>query len=127
MLTALYRQLTTLLTQAGYRVWAADAVPPEAEFPFVTLEIRPATRLHGVGTVTLTGWLAKPGRHAERLALADALLKLVPSAGLKLASDSVPALLTRGERVHVEWPESPGALGVLVKHELRLLGGDTDA
>lgn len=127
MLTALYRQLTALLTQAGCRAWAANAVPPEAAFPFVTLEIRPAARLHGVGTVTLTGWLAKPCRHADRLALADTLLRLVPPAGLTLSPDGGLALMTRGDRMHVEWPESPGALGVCVKHELRLLGGDADA
>ncbi|MBQ2954278.1 MAG: hypothetical protein IJE07_12175 [Clostridia bacterium] len=127
MLTELSRQLTALLSQAGYRTWAADAVPPKAEFPFVTVEIRPAASLHGLGRVTLTGWLPRPCRHADRLSLADALLRLVPPGGLKLPCGDGLALLLRGDRMNAEWPESEGALGVCVKHELRMLGGESDA
>lgn len=127
MLTELYRQLTALLATAGYPAWAADAVPPDAVFPYVTMEVRAPASPFGVGRVTLTGWLRGPVRHADRLAMADTLLKLVPGGGLKLPLGGGLAVLFRGERMNVEWPESPGALGVCVKHELRLMGGGTDA
>ena len=127
MMTELYRELAALLAKVGYSAWAADAVPPDATFPFVTMEIRPAASLHGLGRVTLTGWLRGPCRHADRLALADALLKLIPPAGLKLPMGGGLALLLRGDRMNVEWPESPGALGVCVRHDLRVMGGGSDA
>lgn len=127
MLTDLYAQLCALLSQAGYTAWAADAVPPDADFPFVTLEVRPAASLHGTGRVTLTGWLRGPARHTDRLAMADTLLKLVPAGGLKLPGPGGLALLIRGDRLNVEWPETSGALGVCVKHDLRLMGGTNNA
>ena len=127
MLTELYGKICALLAEAGYPAWAEDAVPPDAAFPFVTVAIRPAASMHGTGRVTLTGWLRGPARHADRLALADALLKLVPGSGMKLPAAGGLAVLTRGDRMNVEWPESPGALGVCVKHELRMMGGAADA
>lgn len=127
MLTELHRKICAMLAEAGYPAWAEDAVPPDAPLPFVTLSIRPASSLHGVGRVTLTGWLHGPGRHADRLAMANTLLKLVPGGGLKLPLDGGLALLQRGDRMNVEWPENPGVLGVRVSHELRLMGGDSDA
>lgn len=126
MLRTLYRELSALLEQAGFTVWAADAVPPDATFPFVAMEIRPAGSMHGTGWVTLTGWLRPPARHAERLAMADALLRLVPAGGLRLPLQGGLALLLRGDRLNVEWPESRGALGVQVKHGLRVMGGGSD-
>lgn len=127
MLTELYRSVCTLLAEAGYPAWAEDAVPPDAVFPFVTVAIRPAASLYGTGQVTLTGWLRGPARHTDRLALADTLLQLVPGGGLKLPLESGLAVLQRGDRMNVEWPESAGALGVCVKHDLRMMGGDADA
>lgn len=126
MLTELTRQLVTLLADAGCAAYAADAVPPDAAFPFVTFSIRPAASLHALGQVTLTGWIRGPGCHAARLALADQLLKIVPPGGLKLPLDDGLAVLHRGDRLNVEWPEAPGALGCMVKHGLRLIGGAAD-
>ena len=54
MLTEIYRRLTALLASAGFTAWAADAVPPDAAFPYVTMEIIPAASLHRLGRVTLT-------------------------------------------------------------------------
>lgn len=127
MLTELYRRVCALLAEAGCSAWAEDAVPPDAALPFVTVSIRPAATLQGTGRVTLTGWLRSPARHTDRLALADTLLRLVPGSGLKLPLERGLAVLYRGDRTNVEWPESPGALGVCVKHELRVMGGDADA
>lgn len=127
MLQTLYQRLTALVQEAGYPCWAADAVPPDAAFPFVTVEVRPAATMHGLGRVTLTGWLRGPCRHADRLALADALLRLVPPGGMKIPLPGGLALMQRGDRLNVEWPESPGALGVTVKHDVRVMGGDGDA
>lgn len=126
-MTQIFERLCALLKAAGYDAWASDAVPQDATLPFVTMEVRPAASLHGVGRVTLTGWMRGPARHADRLALADTLLKLVPSAGLKLPLEGGLAVMYRGDRMNVEWPESPGALGVCVKHEIRLMGGMKDA
>ena len=127
MLTELHRRICALLAEAGYPVWAEDAVPPGTPFPFVTLSIRPAASMHGTGRITLTGWLHGPARHADRLAMANTLLRLVPGGGLKLPLDGGLALLQRGDRMNVEWPEAPGALGVRVRHELRMMGGDSHA
>ena len=126
-MTQVYARLCALLKAAGYDAWAADAVPQDAALPFVTMEVRPAASLHGVGRVTLTGWMRSPARHADRLALADALLKLVPPAGLKLPLEDGLAILYRGDRMNIEWPENAQALGVCVKHEIRLMGGMRDA
>lgn len=125
MLTELYRQLIALLKEAGVTAYAVDAVPPDAAFPFIALEIRPAASLHGLGRVTLTGWLRSHCRHADRLALADTLLSLVPPGGRRLLFQGGIAVLYQGSRMNVEWLESSGALGVRIRHELRVMGGDT--
>jgi len=127
VLTELYSQLVALLAEAGCSAYAADAVPPDAAFPFVTIEARVAATLHGTGRVTLTGWVHGNARHADRLALGDALLKIVPSGGRKLPLTGGYALLIRGDRMNVEWPETQGALGVRVTHGLRVAGGASDA
>ena len=127
MMQSLYRQLCALLADAGYTAYVADAVPPDAAFPFVTVDARPSPSVLGTGRLTLTGWLRSDCRHADRLAMADALLRLVPPGGRKLLSEGGLAVLFRGDRLNVEWPEAPGALGVCVKHELRMMGGGSDA
>lgn len=127
MMQSLYQQICALVAAAGYTAWAADAVPPDAAFPFVTVDARPAGNLHGTGRLTLTGWLRSDSRHADRLAMADALLRLVSPGGTKLSLEDGLAVIYRGDRLNVEWPENPGTLGVCVKHELRMMGGGGDA
>ncbi len=127
MLTELYTLLAARLQALGYPMWAADAVPDNAAFPFVTAVIRPSASLLGTGRVTLTGWCRSDARHADRLTLADDLLKLVPPGGLLLPLTEGAAALFRGDRMAVEWPETPDALGVSVTHDLRVVGGAADA
>lgn len=127
MLTELTHRLMEALSAARLTVWAADAVPPDAAFPFVTVEIAPAASLHDLGRVTLTGWPDKPCSMAQRLAMADALLALVPPAGLKLPLEDGLALLTRGSRTQLQWVASDGAIGVRIPFDLRLMGGPAHA
>ena len=127
MLTELYRRMTALLAEAGFTAWAADAVPPDAAFPFVTMEITPAGSMHALGRVVLTGWPGKTCSMARRLAMADALYAIVPSAGLKLPLENGLALLTRCSRAEMQWVESGGATGVRIPLELRVMGGDAHA
>lgn len=127
MLTELYRRLTALLAEAGFTAWAADAVPPDAAFPYVTMEIIPGGGLHSPGRLVLTGWPAKSCSMARRLAMADALFAIVPPAGLKLHLESGLALLTRVSRTEMQWVEADGAQGVRIPFDLRLMGGGTRA
>lgn len=127
MLTEIYRRLTALLASAGFTAWAADAVPPDAAFPYVTMEIIPAANLHGLGRVTLTGWPAQGCGMARRLSMADDLLALVPPAGLKLPLAGGLALLTRCRHADLQWVTSHGALGVRIPFDLRMMGGDVHA
>lgn len=122
MLTEMYRKLHALLTEAGFTVWAEDAVPHDAAFPFVTLKIEPPAPMQGSGSVVLTGWHRGGTRHCDRLAMADTLLRIVPGAGLKMQLDGGLAILHRADRLQVEWPQSEGALGVRVRHALRVYG-----
>lgn len=120
MLTEMYRQLYERLTAAGFTVFAEDAVPADAAFPFVTLKLEAPAPMQGSGAVLLTGWCCSGARHRDRLALADALLRFVPGAGLKLRLDGGLAVLHRADRLQVEWPQEHGALGVRVRYGLRL-------
>lgn len=122
MLTEMYQKLCALLTEAGFTVWAEDAVPHDAGFPFVTLKVEPPAPMQGSGSVVLTGWTRGGSRHRDRLAMADALLRMVPGAGFKMQLDGGLAVLQRADRLQVEWPESEGALGVRIRHTLRVYG-----
>ncbi|MBQ7850201.1 MAG: hypothetical protein IJ343_10795 [Clostridia bacterium] len=122
MLTALYQVLCQRLSEAGFTVFAEDCVPGDAAFPFVTLRIDASAPLQDGGAVILTGWLRSNAPHRDRLAMADALLRLVPGAGLKLPLAGGLALLHQGGRPCVQWLQSGGALGAQVRHSLRLCG-----
>lgn len=123
MLTTLYRQLCTRLTDAGFTACAEDTVPGGAAFPFVTCRIEPPLSMHETGRVTLTCWHRSGTAHADRLAAADALIRLIPSGGLQLPLENGLAFIFRSGENAVAYPESPGALGVCVRHDLRVFGG----
>lgn len=127
MLTDMYRQLTALLEAAGFTAYAEDAVPPDAPFPFVTMRLEAPAPMQGSGAIVLTGWTRGGSRHRDRLAMADALLRLVPGAGLTLPLENGLAILRRADRLSVSWPESQGALGAQVQHALRIYGRCDDA
>ena len=127
MLTEMYRQLIALLEAAGFTAYAEDAVPPDASFPFVTLRIEAPAPMQGSGAIVLTGWTRGGSRHRDRLAMADALLRIVPGAGLTLPLTDGLAVLRRADRLSVTWPENQGALGAQVRHALRIYGRCDDA
>ena len=127
MLTEMYRQLIALLEAAGFTVYAEDAVPPDAAFPFVTLRLEAPAPMQGSGAIVLTGWTRGGSRHRDRLAMADTLLRIVPGAGLTLPLTDGLAVLRRADRLSVTWPESQGALGAQVRHALRIYGRCDDA
>lgn len=123
MLTELYALLIALLTEAGFTAYAEDTVPQAAAFPFVTCRIGPPMSMHGTGSVTLTCHVRGDAPHEQRLAMADALIRLVPPGGMTLPLMGGLAALFRAEGQAVTWPEERGALGACVRHELRVFGG----
>lgn len=120
MLTALFGQLCTLLQSIGVPVYAEDAVPSDTLFPLLTLRIEPPGRLDESGSVTLTGWFRSSSPHADRLAMADRIMKLVPAGGRLLRTNGLLAALYPCGKEAVTWPESRGQLGVRIRWELRL-------
>jgi len=120
MLTALFAQLCTLLRPLGVPVYAEDAVPPDAAFPLIALRIEPPGCLMESGKVTLTGWFRSSSPHADRLAMTDRLLALIPTGGYLLHTDTLFAALFPTGKEAVTWPESRGLLGVRIPWELRL-------
>lgn len=121
-MTVLYQYLCDRLSHFGYTAWAADAVPPDAPFPYVTLRILPPAPMQGSGRIEVTGWHRSSCPHRDRLAMADALLKIVPGAGLKVKMGSSMAVIHPADRLAAEWPESTGMLGVRILYSLRIYG-----
>lgn len=117
MLSELYGRLAQWLTAEGFTVYAEDAVPPEAAFPFLTLRIEPALSPCEAGCVTLTSWHRSSASHADRLVAADALCALVPRGGLRLVLQSGLALLFPLE-APASWQKSQEALGVSLRFRL---------
>ena len=121
MLSELYQLLCRLLADAGFTAYAEDSVPDHAVFPYVACRIEPPLSLHDTGSVHLTCWLRSSSAHAERLAAGDVLLSLIPSGGLKLPLSNGLAVLYRAESHPISYPECKGALGVCIRHGLRVL------
>lgn len=120
MLTELYRQLMALLAEAGLTGYAEDCVPDRAALPWVTCRVEAPMSIHGMGSVTLTGWVRSDTAQADRLEMTDKLTALAPSGG-RLLAEGRAALLRTDDAIG--WPEGPGALGVRVRFGLRMLGG----
>lgn len=123
MLTELYRKVIAQLAEAGFSAYAEDTVPQDADFPFVTCRIDAPVSTHELGSIVLTCWVRGDAAYAQRLAMADALVSLVPPGGMMLPLDGGLAAVFRAQGQAVTWPESKGALGACVRHELRVLGG----
>lgn len=121
MLTELYRKVIAQLAEAGFTAYAEDTVPQDACFPFVTCRIGAPASMHEVGSMVLTGWVRGEAAHVQRLTLADALISLVPPGGMMLPLDGGLAAVFRAQGQAVTWPESKGALGTCVRHELRVI------
>lgn len=94
MLTELYQALYARLSGLGCPVYAHDCVPPDAPFPFVTLEAAPSLSPGGKGTLTLACWHHTSAAHADRLLLADKLCGLFPSGGVLLTLNAGVAVIT---------------------------------
>lgn len=84
MLTHVHQTLLAHLAGLDAPVFHENCVPQGQGFPYITL----AASLPGIsaqsGTLTLTCWCHGPSAHSHRLALADSILALIPSDGLRL-------------------------------------------
>ncbi|MBQ8202219.1 MAG: hypothetical protein IJZ74_10705 [Clostridia bacterium] len=120
MLTQLHRLLCAQLSVLGCAVYQADAVPPDATFPYVTLRIEPSLTMTGDGSVTMMSYHHGSSAHEERLATADALSCIVPASGLPLWLDCGLAVLYRPRQASVTLCADHGVLGVSVRFDLRL-------
>lgn len=120
MLKELCAALIAHLAQAGFAAYAEDAVPQGACFPFATCRIDAPASMHEKGCVTLTCWVRGDAANEARLDAADALMSLVPSGGLLIPLDGGLAALFRAQGGAVSFPETKGALGACVRHELRV-------
>lgn len=133
MLSQLHQLLYAQLSALGYAVYAADCVPDDARFPYLTFQAEPSADPDGMGCVTLTAWCRSTAAHSERMAFGDLLMQVVPSAGLPLWLDGGLAVCWRQQQAAISYPAAKGALGVRVQHDLRLYlnkpfqGGDSDA
>lgn len=122
MLTELHQQLCRLLSGAGFTLYAEDTVPSGTAFPYVTCRIEPPLSMYESGSIALTCWHRSGIAHADRLAAADALIRLVPTSGLRLPLANGLAAVFRSDSRAVTYSESPGALGVCVRYSLRVFG-----
>lgn len=121
MLTDLAARLCSLLGSSGTPVYLADSVPACAEFPYVTLQFSPPLTPGDLASLTLTGWHWSHTGNADRFALADALLTLIPPAGLKLPLENGTAVIWRSRGRKVEGVRSGDALGLSIPFDLMLL------
>lgn len=115
MIASLQRAVIALLTGAGWPAYAEDAVPGSAAFPLATLRLDPPAAWDGQGSAVLTAWAspASDTAQADRMALAEKLMALVPQGGALLALDEgVAALYPAG---NLEFPDDRGALGVRLR------------
>lgn len=118
MLTQLYRLLCAQVSAAGLPVYQADCVPPDADFPYITMLAEPNPSFGGRGKVTLTVWHRSGTPHADRLAQADAVMAAVPCAGLPLWLDCGLAVLYRARDAQAVPCSSKAAQGFSLHFDL---------
>lgn len=107
-MTQLYRLLYAHLSTLGFPLYAADQVPHDAAFPYLTFEAVLPGDLQGTGTLTLRAWCRSDAPHSERLRLGDMLMACVPLSGLPLWS---------GDALTVCWRQESGAASLLREHD----------
>ena len=110
MMTELLSALHDLLSQAGLPVYLADCLPPGTACPYLLLEDMPAA--DGRSALRLTVWCAGNAPHAQRIALGDALLTLIPMGGLHLRLPDCIAVLTRAGDAPIECRKEADCLGL---------------
>lgn len=110
MLNALLAALHDLLSQSGLPVYLADCLPPGTACPYALLDGMPAA--DGRSALRLTLWCAGDAPHAQRLALGDALLTLIPAGGLHLRLPDGAVLLTRAADAPIECRKEADFLGL---------------
>ena len=121
MLTTLFEYLFGKLCTLGWPVYNADCVPHHAGFPYITMRISPPTAITGTGEMILTCWCSEDSPHAQRLSMADQVLGMIPSGGLRIPMDSGLAMIYRRTDDCAEFLESHGTLGARLRFDLRIL------
>lgn len=119
-MTQLYRLLHAQLSQLGIPVYAQDAVPCDASFPYLAFSADLPGDMSGSGTLTLTAWYRGDTPHSERLRMAELLVQFIPLSGLPLWMAHGLAVCWRRESSAVRWLKSHDAKGVEVQHDLYL-------
>lgn len=120
MLTDLMNRLHTLLEAASCPVYLADSVPPDAAFPYMTMQVEPAVHPGCGSPLTLTAWHCSGTSNTDRFALADTLLTLIPASGLRIPLESGVACLYRARGKGVSCVRSTNALGLTMPMMLYL-------
>lgn len=118
MLTSLHQALIDHLSSLETPILQANCVPQGQTFPYVTMDVTPALSTDMPGSLTLTAWCCGESAHADRLALAEELLALLPSRGTVLALTGGRAILCMTDE-RARCLQSGEALGVQLTWELR--------
>lgn len=86
-MTGIKKALYAFWSSFGIPAYLADAVPAEAEYPYITYE---AVQGAGLGWTVLTavGWfVTRENGNAARTALMDKVAKAIPEGGVRLPCD----------------------------------------
>ncbi len=114
----LHRLLAAQFGVLDLPVYLPDCVPADARFPYLTLRIDAPQALTRAGMVSVTCWCRGSAAHENRLALADKLIRLVPTGGLPLWLEDGLAVLWPSGQGAVSWPEGEGVRGVNLPFDL---------
>lgn len=118
MLTDVYQALLNRLAQLDTPVFQADCIPQGQTFPYLTLDIALPLAPQQPGKLTLTAWCHGAQAHADRLALADAILALLPLSGTRLEGESGRIILLADDQ-HAQCIRSGEARGVKLTWKLQ--------
>lgn len=116
MMTELFAALCRLFDGIGTGVFLADCVPQGQPLPYLTLEASPAP--DGTSRLDVTLWCSGHA-NAERLALCDTLLTLIPAGGLRITGENTLAVLSRAKNAGVRCQTSADALWLTLPLELQ--------
>lgn len=114
----MYDAILRRLASISLPVLEEGCVPQGQTFPYLTLRVEPACRSNVPGAVTLTAWCCGDQAHADRLALADQLLTLLPPRGFPLTYSGGRSLLYMKDS-QVRCLQQGPALGVQLTWALR--------
>lgn len=121
MLTELYAAVFAWLAEAGLTAYAEDAVPDKAAFPYASCRIEAPLTMRDEGQLAVTCHSADTAQ-AEKLDMADKLLRLVPTGGVKLPLAHGLAVLHRPDSPTAPQEKRAGVTGLRIRFGLRVYG-----